>query len=258
MAKIIPRTFRIMDTSAVTARTLQGMARFVQNLRRYLGYDVQYFAAIEPQRRLAPHIHIALRGTVARAEIRRVLAATYHQVWWPNVTEVKYQDGELLPQVVRQNAGRPPRRPETVAAEHARCFGNRPGPLRLGAHRAGRPGPPGPCAAAAARRRRPLAMASGTHRGPKSRQSTDRGSFGREESGMTALKKDTAGPALLTVEQAAQRLGTKPRFIRRLIDERRIEYHKVGRHVRISERALAEFIEAGRIAPVAYARRRVA
>ena len=68
--------------------------RFVQNLRRYLGYDVQYFAAVEPQRRLAPHIHIALRGTIARAEIRRVLAATYHQVWWPPVSEVKY-DGEL-------------------------------------------------------------------------------------------------------------------------------------------------------------------
>ena len=57
--------------------------RFIQNLRRYLGYEVQYFAAVEPQRRLAPHIHIAIRGTVSRAEIRRVLAATYHQVWWP-------------------------------------------------------------------------------------------------------------------------------------------------------------------------------
>ena len=70
--------------------------RFVQNLRRYLGYDVQYFAAVEPQKRLAPHVHIAMRGTVARAEIRRVLAATYHQVWWPNATEVKY-DGDQLP-----------------------------------------------------------------------------------------------------------------------------------------------------------------
>ncbi len=70
--------------------------RFVQNLRRYLGYDVQYFAAVEPQRRLAPHVHIAMRGTVARAEIRRVLAATYHQVWWPQVSDVKY-DGEHLP-----------------------------------------------------------------------------------------------------------------------------------------------------------------
>ena len=70
--------------------------RFIQNLRRYLGYDVQYFAAIEPQRRLAPHVHLALRGTVARAEIRRVLAATYHQVWWPDTSAVKY-DGDQLP-----------------------------------------------------------------------------------------------------------------------------------------------------------------
>jgi hypothetical protein len=68
--------------------------RFIQNLRRYLGYDVQYFAAIEPQRRLAPHVHLAMRGTVARAEIRRVLAATYHQVWWPDTTTVRYHDGE--------------------------------------------------------------------------------------------------------------------------------------------------------------------
>ncbi len=36
--------------------------RLIQNLRRYLGYDAQYFAAIEPQRRLAPHAHIALRN----------------------------------------------------------------------------------------------------------------------------------------------------------------------------------------------------
>ena len=28
--------------------------RFIQNLRRYVGYDLQYFAAVEPQRRLAP------------------------------------------------------------------------------------------------------------------------------------------------------------------------------------------------------------
>ena len=58
--------------------------RFIQNLRRYLGYDVQYFAAVEPQRRLAPHVHIAMRGTVSRAELRHVFAATYHQVWWPD------------------------------------------------------------------------------------------------------------------------------------------------------------------------------
>jgi len=33
--------------------------RFIQNLRRYLGYELQYFAVIELQKRLAPHVHIA-------------------------------------------------------------------------------------------------------------------------------------------------------------------------------------------------------
>jgi excisionase family DNA binding protein len=36
---------------------------------------------------------------------------------------------------------------------------------------------------------------------------------------------------------------------RRLIVERRIEFVRVGRHVRISESALADFIQAGRIEP---------
>jgi hypothetical protein len=70
--------------------------RFMQNLRRFLGYDVQYFAAIEPQRRLAPHIHLAVRGSISRADLRRVLAATYHQVWWPDTTTVRF-GGDQLP-----------------------------------------------------------------------------------------------------------------------------------------------------------------
>ena len=57
---------------------------------------LQYFAAMEPQRRLAPHVHIAIRGTIARAEIHEVLAATYHQVWWPSTQAVQY-DGDYLP-----------------------------------------------------------------------------------------------------------------------------------------------------------------
>ena len=62
--------------------------RFVQNLLRFVGWDVQYFAAVEPQRRLAPHLHLAMRGTVSRAELRQVAAATYHQVWWPQCDQV--------------------------------------------------------------------------------------------------------------------------------------------------------------------------
>jgi excisionase family DNA binding protein len=45
-------------------------------------------------------------------------------------------------------------------------------------------------------------------------------------------------------------MSTSVRFVRRLIAERRIEFVKVGRHVRISETALAEFIEAGRMPPM--------
>jgi len=69
--------------------------RLIQNLRRFLGYDVQYFAAVEPQRRLAPHVHVAIRGTLSRNELRQVLAATYHQVWWPPADEIRFGDGGL-------------------------------------------------------------------------------------------------------------------------------------------------------------------
>jgi hypothetical protein len=57
--------------------------RWVQNLRRGAGYQVQHFAAVEPQRRLAPHLHTALRGAIPRSTIRAVTRGTYHQLWWP-------------------------------------------------------------------------------------------------------------------------------------------------------------------------------
>jgi excisionase family DNA binding protein len=52
---------------------------------------------------------------------------------------------------------------------------------------------------------------------------------------------------LLSVEQAAERLGTSVRFVRRLVFERRIAYVKLGRHVRITARDLDAFIRAGRV-----------
>jgi excisionase family DNA binding protein len=52
---------------------------------------------------------------------------------------------------------------------------------------------------------------------------------------------------LLTVEQAAERLGTSVRFLRRLVFERRIAYVKLGRHVRIATRDLDAFIAASRV-----------
>lgn len=56
---------------------------------------------------------------------------------------------------------------------------------------------------------------------------------------------------LLTVAEAAERLGTTERFPRRLIAEGRIEYVKLGEGrngpVRIAESALEEFIAAGTV-----------
>ena len=52
---------------------------------------------------------------------------------------------------------------------------------------------------------------------------------------------------LLTVEQAAERLGTSVRFMRRLIAERRIAYVKLGRHVRITEHDLINLVAIGRV-----------
>jgi excisionase family DNA binding protein len=62
---------------------------------------------------------------------------------------------------------------------------------------------------------------------------------------------------LLTVDQVAELLGTSPSFARRLIAERKIRFVRVGRHVRIPESALAEYIVAGTVQPVtAWAHRR--
>ena len=66
--------------------------RWVQNLRRCAGYRVQYFGAIEPQRRLAPHIHLAIRGAIPRQLIKEVTRATYAQVWWPQFDRAAYID----------------------------------------------------------------------------------------------------------------------------------------------------------------------
>jgi excisionase family DNA binding protein len=54
---------------------------------------------------------------------------------------------------------------------------------------------------------------------------------------------------LLTVDQAAEAMGTSTRFIRRLIAERRITYTKLGRHVRIAESDLINYVASRRVEP---------
>jgi excisionase family DNA binding protein len=61
---------------------------------------------------------------------------------------------------------------------------------------------------------------------------------------------------LLTVAQAAERLGTSVRFPRRLIAERRITFVRVGRHVRIPEEAVEDMIASGTVEPIVRRRRR--
>ncbi len=64
----------------------------------------------------------------------------------------------------------------------------------------------------------------------------------------------SADDQLLTVAEAAQRLGTwetsRERFPRRLIAERRIRFVRIGRLVRIPESAIRELIDQGTVEPV--------
>ena len=54
---------------------------------------------------------------------------------------------------------------------------------------------------------------------------------------------------LVNVDDAAARLGTSPRFIRRLIAERRIAFTKLGNHVRLDVADLDAYVRAGRVEP---------
>jgi excisionase family DNA binding protein len=57
----------------------------------------------------------------------------------------------------------------------------------------------------------------------------------------------TGTDQLMTPSQAGDYLHTGERFIRRLIAERRIDYIKLGRHVRAQRSVLDAFIDSGRV-----------
>jgi excisionase family DNA binding protein len=75
---------------------------------------------------------------------------------------------------------------------------------------------------------------------------------------MTRRPTEPPADRLLTVSEAAAILSTSERFPRRLIEERRIHFVRVGRHVRIPESALREYIAAGLVEPITTKRRKVA
>ena len=72
---------------------------------------------------------------------------------------------------------------------------------------------------------------------------------------MTTRTHNQSADRLLTVAQAAELLGTTERFPRRLIEQRRIRFVRLGRHVRIPESALRDFIAAGLVEPVTTTRK---
>ena len=55
---------------------------------------------------------------------------------------------------------------------------------------------------------------------------------------------------LLTVEESADYLRMSARHVRRLVAERRIAFHRIGRCVRLSRVDLDAYIEAARVVPI--------
>ncbi|MGH3783196.1 MAG: helix-turn-helix domain-containing protein [Pseudonocardiaceae bacterium] len=54
----------------------------------------------------------------------------------------------------------------------------------------------------------------------------------------------------LTVPETADYLNTSERFVRRLIAERRIAFHHVGRYVRFALTDLDQWLAASRVEPL--------
>lgn len=54
---------------------------------------------------------------------------------------------------------------------------------------------------------------------------------------------------LLTIADAAEFLGTTERFPRRLVEQRRVEFVKVGRAVRFRKQALVEYLARQTVSP---------
>lgn len=55
---------------------------------------------------------------------------------------------------------------------------------------------------------------------------------------------------MLTVPAAARRMGMSETYVRRLVAERRIAFHKMGRSVRIAPADVAAHVEQARVDPI--------
>ena len=65
----------------------------------------------------------------------------------------------------------------------------------------------------------------------------------------TPITAPAPSAPLVDIDQAAQRLGVTVRSMRRLIDERRIPHHKIGKYVRFGPADIDHFAIQGRVEP---------
>jgi len=54
-------------------------------------------------------------------------------------------------------------------------------------------------------------------------------------------------PQLLTMDQLAERLGVTRRHVRRLVDERRVPFLRVGRFIRFDPAQIADWLNSNRV-----------
>ena len=66
---------------------------------------------------------------------------------------------------------------------------------------------------------------------------------------METQQPERTSRALLDVDQVAERMCVTPRFIRRLVEERRIPFCKLGKFVRFDPVDIDAWIETRRVDP---------
>jgi excisionase family DNA binding protein len=54
-------------------------------------------------------------------------------------------------------------------------------------------------------------------------------------------------PELMTMDQLAERLGVTRRHVRRLVDERRVPFLRVGRFIKFNPAEVAEWLNSNRV-----------
>ena len=61
------------------------------------------------------------------------------------------------------------------------------------------------------------------------------------------IKRSAVDRPMLGIPQLAERLGTTERFVRRLVCERRIPFHKFGKYVRFDQDDVDEWVAVRRV-----------